>query len=253
MIDFTTVVGADAKYFEQLKLSAETWRKFRPEIWQQPLIVFCDRDASMEAAVQDWVRGTLGHRDANVVAWPLDNAGEYSGQAHKMLSGFAFVPAIYSKTQYWLKIDCDAIATGPSEWPRAEWFDGNPAIVASPWGYTKPAEQMGQLDVWANSVPGLKDFPPLNLPVEPGSRRCCHKRICSWVFFARTDWTREAAAYCPDLVLPVPSHDGYHFYIAKRRGDLIRPVSMKRHGWTNISRTRNLRKQVESIMQRTTD
>jgi hypothetical protein len=251
--DITVVLGTDQRYLRQLETSWPTWRRFQPWLWELPWVLFYDRDMPGRE-VQRLTQAMQKSKDVRLIAWPPVTPSEtirYESQRHKMLSGFAFVPAMNGivQTPYWLKIDNDAICTASAEWPQDEWFEDTPAIVASPWGYTKPPDQMNRLDEWGSKIPGLNSFPPLCLPVEPGAGRCRHRRICSWLFFARTEWTKEVATYCGgNGVLPVPSQDGFHWYCAARRGDKVSRVRMKAHGWTNISSLRRLQSAVGRIL-----
>jgi hypothetical protein len=269
VIDFTTVLGVDAKTLEQLVVSAPTWRKYRPEMFARPFLVFYD---STEVALSK-LRETLlslgfGESPVRAVSWPIVGRQPYANQREKMLTGFCHVSR-FVQTPWWLKVDTDAIALKPSDWAPAEWFEPDDSIeydpeadrpdyllgldydprynviISSPWGYTKPGDQMAALDDWADGVDILAPYPRLDVPFTPGARRARHPRIASYVSFYRADWTRFASDiarhYCGFDKIPVPSQDGYHFYIAKRRGDRILRANMKRRGWTNCPRIAGLR------------
>lgn len=257
MIDFTTVVAVDAKTVAFAAHSIPTWRRNQPLLWKLPLVVLFDRrhfyDESLVA-----LQELFDHPNAEFVPWPPDRAAklEYETQRERMLSAFVYAPAVAPiETPYWCKIDLDSIALRPSPWPLSEWFEGNPVWVASPWGYTKPADQMARLDAWANEVDALQHFPALNLPVAAGAKRCVHKRMCSWLSFYRTEWSHGAAhiaaVSCGAYRIPVPSQDGYHWYVAARRGERGRHVSMKKFGWTNHCRLSRLKTAAAGILGKT--
>ena len=246
--DLTVCVAIDRKTVEQLQIAAPTWLRHHPWLAAIPWVVAYDRTAIWEAEAAEALR-SVGKDNARLVAWPESSeAPPYASQRERMLTSFVLIPPRYVQTTWWVKIDTDAVALAPVEWPLAPWFttpDGPPAIVASPWSYTKPGDQMAALDDWGDRVPELAARPRLNLPYEPGSRRCRHPRIASWLSFYRTDWSRIVAGYaersCPPDHMPVPSQDGYHFYCAARRGDSVVRTKMKRHGWTNCPRLQTLR------------
>jgi len=256
MIDYTLVVGVDHKHLRQLEMTFPTWIRHKPSLLEQPMLVFFDRTL---VTGRD-VRSAIDHPRLSVVGWPRE-AQVYERQSddrfgdpqrYKMLSGFVHVPARYVRTPYWLKLDTDVVAVGCDDWIDPKWFEGGPAIVSHPWGFTKPGDQMIKLDEWANKISQLKDHPPLNLVPEPGSNRVGHKRIISWCGFFHTGFT-FLAAQCADLwagsgKLPVPSQDGYLWYIAKRMGYGIERVSMKARGWEHWSTEANIRKAVERAM-----
>ena len=144
-----------------------------------------------------------------------------------------------------MKIDTDVIAY-PHEVQgiRQEWFDAGPdgrypAYVAPRWGYTKPADQMEKLDRWSETKTGFTTE-PLNLPYEPGARRCGHSRMCSWLSFYQTDFTNACAAFLDEFEMPVPSQDGFHWYMGARMCVYWLQTNMKRQGWTNVSRLSKL-------------
>lgn len=242
MPDFTVVIGIDAKTAIQLEAVLPTWKKHKPSLFERPWIIFHDRQ----------FRGSLPSLNAQFIPWPPLNTDVDYGpgdgtkwsnpQRHKMLAGFVHVAAAYVKTDYWLKLDADVIATGMDDWINPNWFYLDPAIICPPWGYTKPPDQMDQLNRWVeNNKDRLSrsltvQTPPLaGMTPEPGSKALRHKRICSWCGFFRTDFTR----YCSSMAtrtagigkLPVPSQDGYMWYVAKRTGEGIVRADMKARGW----------------------
>ena len=246
MIEATVLLGVDAKTLPQLAISAPTWRKYRPELWRMPWFVFFDDEQVTVAQLREVLTGVGRDKDVRAFKWPRNAAAQYQNQREKMLSGFCHT------CRYVLR---------EADWAPAEWFEPDLTVerdavydryapgynvwVASPWGYTKPAEQMQRLDNWADGVPGLKEYPRLDIDYEPGARRARHPRMASWLSFYRSDWTRYASDlalhWSGDSKIPVPSQDGYHFYVAKRRGDRVLRAQMKRRGWTNCPRLSKLK------------
>lgn len=259
--DFTTVVGVDARHLRQLAMVWPTWRKHKPDIVKNPMVIFVERTE----VTTEQVRAVCDHPVLSVYSWPPagvsfsgDNSSKWENpQRHKMLAGHVYVPAMVVKTKYFLKIDTDAIATGQPDWINPSWFDGEPAIVSHPWGFTRPGDQMLKLDAWANDVPLFVNTSPLNLWPRPGEDRVCHKRIGSWCAFFNTEFNHKCACAAQQSLgecqLPVASQDGFTWYCATRLGlKVVRP-SMKRLGWQVFSTDGNVAKTVQEAMKENGD
>ncbi len=263
---YTTVIGVDAKHLRQLEIVWPTWMLHKPALTANPLVVFYDKEQVNPLEVSAVVGK---HPDYQLYAWPHASAGAYEGDAnnkwtnpqrYKMLAGFVYVPPICVSTEYWLKLDVDTVATGQGNWVNDAWFDGTPGIVAQPWGFTKPPSQMLELDVWARDTKQLFDerinFPwpcqPLQLIPKPGWSRIKHKRIISWCGFFNTQMTdfaaRTAARTCGEYKLPVPSQDGFLWYVAQRMGYKVCRVNMKDRGWEHWTTMRNIKNAAERAL-----
>jgi len=260
---FTTVLGLDAKHLDQLKIVWPTWMRHKPAILDNPLVIFYDRhDPGIDALA---IRGAIPeHSDVIITSWPPGGV-EYGGdpndkwtrpQRVKMLSGFVHVAAKYVHTDYWLKLDVDTVATGHPNWIDPRWFENNPCIVAQPWGYTKPANQMIELDEWiaSGTSAGSQLTQPLNLKPKEGWSRVRHKRIISWCGFFNAEFTRwcsmVAESRCGVGRLPVPSQDGFMWYMARRyngASSIVR-ANMKKRGWEHWTTMKNIRKAAERAM-----
>lgn len=261
MSNFCTIVlGVDRKHLQQLSWVFPTWAKCKPGLLKMPLVIFYDTEEVDESEI----RQVLNGHSATLVPWPYDPKVVFTGdtstkffhpQRYKMLSGFVHVPARTVQTPYWLKLDTDVVATGTSSWIDKRWFKGNPAIVAPAWGFTKPPNQMEVLDQWVEDHPSLTVLhrtEPVGLHPEPGSDKLRHSRIISWCSFFLTGVTKfasECAEHtCGPCQLPVPSQDGYVWYIAKRLGQSIKTVRMKDRGWEWWGTSYNVRKAVDRVM-----
>lgn len=254
---YTTVLGVDSAHLSQLAITWPTWRRHKPSLLQQQMVIFFDKDSISDRQVR-WV---VDHPDLRVVAWPPDGV-EYTGgddkwtnaQRYKMLAGFVYVPAQHVNTQYWLKLDTDTVANGQDQWVDERWFEDRPAIVAHPWGFTKPADQMVQLDKWASNRLEFIFTDPLNIVPNPGWERVCHKRIISWCGFFSQPMTCVAAgaarSYCGEGMLPVRSQDGYLWYFATRMRWGVKRISMKSLGWEHWSQMKNIREAANRVMGR---
>lgn len=228
--DITLVLGVDAQHLQELRQAWPDWMKFKPELREMPCLVFYD----VKQVRTSELKFLREHPQLRLIAWDLSHA---RSQREKMLTGFVQVPAREVQTPWYLKLDTDAVATGPGEWIKPEWFLSDehgelPVFIASPWGYSKPRYVMDVLDDWADGVPTLAARPRLNLPYSSESSKVKHPRIISWLFFGRTDWTCEMAALtAKDGRLPYPSQDSFMVYCAERLGRRYVRAQMAEHGW----------------------
>jgi hypothetical protein len=246
MIDYTVVIGVDQSHLEKLALVTQTWAKHKPSLFNHEWVVFVD-DGKVK---DDELLPHMPHKpdkltvrywpDEGVVYPPGIPGDKWSNtQRYKMLAGFVHVPPLFVRTKYWCKIDLDIVATSMDDWVDEKWFDGYPAIIAPKWHYTKPPDQMEKLDAWvannSGALPLLSASPPLALHPNPGAELLKHPRIASWCAFFETEFTRlcskMAERTCGRGLLPCPSQDGYHFYVAKRLGLGIVSPPMKNLGW----------------------
>lgn len=252
MNDFSVVLGVDTKTVGQLRLTLPTWFAHKPSLMKRDFVVFYDRWQVAEAEVLGSLHplGQPGWGNVTLVRWPWaavtyedQGTGKWgSGQRAKMLSGFIHVAANHVKTPYWLKIDTDVAATGNDDWIDPRWLTNDYSIVAPGWGYTKPGDQMMELDQWVDDfkslLPLFEGTEPLNLRGEPDGR-VCHPRIISRCAFFETSFTQLVAKMCDrtveDCKMPVPSQDGFIWYCAKRSGRTIHKVGMFNLGWRVVS------------------
>lgn len=233
---FTTVVGVDYMHIQEFRLVWPTWTAFHREFLENPLLIVADGEQSAgwwRRQLQEFVH----HGDVTVVT---HNAKDCTQRA-KMLSGLVFAPAEHLKTDWFLKIDTDVLATkGPKTWPLADWFQGEPPPVftAPGWSYTKPATLYLQLADWAKTKPELRDLPEVPAQIHKPLGKCYHKRIISWMMFGQTSFLRQCAALASDTMplLPSPSQDTYLWYCAERLGLKYNRHNMKQYGFGHSSR-----------------
>ena len=261
MDDYTLVCGVDRKHLRQLSMVWPTWKKHKPTLLERPMLVFFDG----EQVTDGEVRSVVDHPGLRTVAWPPEavDYGESgdgkweSSQRHRMLASFVHVPPMFVRTRYWLKLDTDTIAKGMDDWIDPHWFDDDPVIVSHKWGFTKPPDQMAELDRWVEKnrerLPDLWNHPPLDLHPEPGRSRLSHKRIISWCAFFDTGFTNlcsnVAEDTCGRFRMPVPSQDGFMWYMATRMGLGVRRTMMKSRGWLHRSTMKNVRECSEEAMR----
>jgi len=262
--EYTLVVGVDHYHLEQLALTWPTWKKCKPSLLDVPMIVFFDyKQVSSER-----VQRVVDHPNLQTIPWPIrglqyvgkrkDSSKWNNAQRSMMISGFVYIPALFVKTNYWLKLDTDVVATGQNDWIDPKWFDNNPAIVAHRWSFTKPADQLVRLDQWVEknvtNIPmTITTKDPLNIVPELGSERVGHKRIISWCGFFDTFWTYLMAKTTEvrpgKFRMPVPSQDGFLWYMATRQGREVLRVNMKQLGWEHWSAQSNVERRSREVME----
>lgn len=270
--EITLVLGVDAKYLPQLAVAIKTWAAFQPGLMRWPWVVFFD--TAVHSADVAKVLGSGGKfADALLVPWG-NCPNDYSSQRERMLTGFVHVPPATVETKWWMKLDCDALAlpgTAREPFPDPDWFapgahvrvagetvdqptNREPVLIGSPWGYTKPADQIAKLNLWGDHHNELSQYPRLDLRHEENARRLYHPRYCSWLSFYNTEWSRWAAALSDrgrvPLKIPVPSQDGYHWYCAARTRAAVRLVKMKRYGWNNYPKFDKLQQAAQEALTR---
>jgi hypothetical protein len=239
MIEFTTVVAIDQEHLRELRVVWPTWVRNRPEVMDFPLLILADGVHTRSFWQSEL--SFLGHNECQLELWEQEEVT----QREKMLTALVLGAARHVQTKWYLKLDTDTAALRPQRWIFADWFspdaDGRtPEFIASPWGYTKPADAIVRLDAWGDKIAKLSQFPALKIDPGPNATLVSHRRIISWCFFGATDTLQEAAQCCGDR-LPVPSQDTFLWYWSARRRAFFRRIAMKQFGWGHISRFRKLK------------
>jgi len=271
----TVVVGIDAKTIEYLRVSCETWRLHRSEMWKMPWVLFFDWTQLGQPKIDELLK-QLDLPQVSLVGWPTIPEHSYESQREKMLSGHVWVPATCVQTQWSMKIDADVIALAKSDWLQEAWFDElcrpedgecdadcEPRYIAPSWHYTKGVNFLGRLEAWGDSVnwgPHGK-HPRLDIPFDPTHLRVPHKRMCSWVSYYNVSWLqwlcRELERTVGNGRLPIPSQDSCVWYAAERERSgepgnrspgLYRNVNMKKLKWTNCSKLSGLRETAAMVL-----
>lgn len=247
--DFTVVVALDRGHLEQFYTVWPTWVAYRPEIMQRRLVLIVDlADHERDDALRRWVEGLQFvlqvHPQVEFFEW--DWRPDLP-QRERMLTGLVRA-GDFVQTPYYLKLDVDAIATKPGPWIMPEWFAESPALIASPWSYSRPGSVIETLDRWGDGIPDLCSKPPLGFRPVAGSEIVKHPRIISWCCFVNTEFSRWASSLAPER-LPVPSQDTYLFYCAARAGKKVVTVKMKSYGWDHCLRTSTLRRISREVLK----
>lgn len=238
---FTVTIAVDNEHLDELRCVLPTWLRHKPELFSVPWVVVAHHEvehAEMMAVLSDAAERINDSGNSLTTAWASFIPG--ANNRETMLSALVLQAPNYVRTPYYLKIDTDVVAL-PSPgggWIKDEWFVPDtecerPAIIASPWGYTKPAEWLGTLDRWGDEVPycGLHRMRKPDRIVVGNVARS--QRIISWLMFGRADLTRMVATMCGQR-LPVPSQDTTLWYVAERMNWPIRRAKMSAYGWRHI-------------------
>lgn len=244
--DFTIQIGLDREHLAEFKATFPTWldsgvfsggRSVQLLIDEREPDEFWDRELQFLYA--------LAARTGNFRPDPIGVANplEWS-QRERMLTAF-LTSCAFVTTAYVLKIDTDCLfMAGPllteTGFVAEHHFTGSPAIVAPPWSYSKPVDTLYKLNTWADSLP-LETWktPPIEGQENLASganrmNRVYHPRTISYCGFYRTDFVMKAISLCGSR-LPVPSHDTFLDYVARRLGERI--VETKMPGWKHLSRS----------------
>lgn len=244
--DITLLIGLDGSHLEELRWTWPTWMCFKPELREMPALVFYD------PVEIDPARFGFLHDHPNLRWVPWDWAYGRT-QREKMITGFVHIPAREVQTPWYLKLDTDAAATNKGVWMKDEWFQPDargrlPVFVSSKWSYSKPRYVLNLLDDWADGVRELQRFPRLDIPYSSNDKnRIRHRRIISWIFFGRTDWTKKVVGWLgPDGRMPWASQDTFLFYCAKRSRQRMVRERMTGYGWLH-TRLPNIQRKVRSL------
>lgn len=253
---FTIVVALDARTLGQFRATWPTWRALKPELLDFNWLVIADGFAGSP----EWWREQLEDLELPphrliLWSWPQrddKHATAAITQRERMLTAFVRVPPACVTTSHWIKVDTDVIATRRSKWIERSWFRGSavPAMVASPWGYSKPPDILHRLQRWADRHPNslLRQTAPLSLPeLQEGMETMPLPRIASWLCIVELGFSKLAAQLMTGDRLPVPSQDTYHWYLATRLGIPIRRHNFKRGGWETIHSDRRRAERIKGI------
>lgn len=235
--DITLILVVDARHLNELKYTWPTWMKFKPELVDIKKIVVYDKTQ----LTLDKLTIFNGY-DVRLIPWNIEGVD----QREKMLTAFVKVPATEVDTKWYLKLDADTIATGPGKLLDEQWFKNDPVYIGQRWTFSKPADVLYRLDNWGDMIPELAKFKRLDIPFDPKASRVRSRRITSWCFFGRTDWTRKIWGLCNGR-LPVPSQDTLMYYCAARTGEHTMRVDLKSHGWEHL-RLRGLKLKHKEVM-----
>lgn len=152
----TIVVAVDNHHLDELQTSLPSWIKYK-EFNKYPFLVIYD-DSQLQL---DDVRFDI-FKNINVSYIPVQK-GNYNSQREKMLTALTVLPGKHVKTDWYLKIDTDCIATNYDKWFDESWLNKKYVFITNKWNSTKPANAIELLDNWsANKFDNR--YEKLNLP-----------------------------------------------------------------------------------------
>jgi hypothetical protein len=235
--DFTTIVTLDQHSLEELKFTWPTWRRNRPELMRQPLLLACDSVFSES----EW-RERLAFVDHLRKRIIVSNLSGFN-QEEKSRIRLVFAAARDVQTPWFFHLATNIVAAQTEPWIRPEWFAPDergrpPVLVAPPCNFIKPADLIIRLNEWGDTLKDMKDCPPLVALVDHRRNRIRTPGITSWCLFGNTAWIRQIVESCQNQ-LPVPFPDAFLWYWAQRRGDFYRRAPME-PAWVAIPRRRRL-------------
>jgi predicted SAM-dependent methyltransferase len=232
--DITLVIAIDEIHIEELKFSWETWKKFKPELvgLKNKLIIY-DYRIKEKIKKLDFIDNTFS-------LYEFKNIEKYESQRSAMLTSF-FEGISQIKTDYYIKIDTDCVATNNSkEWIEVLKDREDYVFITNPWGYTRPPERLKKLDEWGDTNYFLSQFERLDLKPKNqkdiDQNKISHPRIISWFFLGNTQWTNYISNQCKNdnlYILPDPSQDTYMWYCAKRSKAPFKTFKFKKCGFNH--------------------
>ena len=223
----TLIICLDDESIQTLQYTWPTWMALKPWLGSLPTLILHPDSLNR---VDNCFDLFAEHNDCEFI--PIDEDSFRNRLSSQLLQ----LAAERVQTPWHLKLDPEAIATSDVKWCFPNWFGQNdegklPVWLASPWGYTKPATKIAELDDWGDQVLGLKEFSRLDLPFSSDDDRIWHDTISSWCVFVNTDWTHEITKQISDF--PACAYETLLYYLAARRKDYAMRISLKNYGWTH--------------------
>jgi len=218
--DLTMVTAVNPDYVGKLQANWQLWMQDE-QLASQQWIVFINRLRLRDKRIA-FLRK---YKNVKIIKWRFPLAGD--NVRERMLSAFVYGVAEHVDTPYWMKLDADATPVSKWVWPEYEKH----IITGHRCGYTatKGANQSGH---FLNHLDEHKGGDPVFPPNIQG-RRYGHKRLASYCWIEKTEFTRELVEWCGDQ-LPVPSQDSTACYYAQhvkgyKIGKELCRMNMKRY------------------------
>lgn len=233
---FTTVVAIDREHLAELQAVWPTWKRFHPEIAENPLLLLTDADYA------EWWND---HPNCRIVRI---TTADRPTQKDRMLSSLLLDAPRLVTTQQWIKIDTDTIAVAPGK-PLHKYL-GVESLAAPAWPYTIPVDGLDQLDAWWKTTGELTGTPPLGPQgrKETERDRVHLSRVIGWLTVIDTAFSRRVAELVSRCPPPFISHDTILWYCAQRWGIPAKPANFKRDGWDHVLGLRSIKRKVAEVM-----
>jgi len=213
----TIVTAVNKKYLAKLQANYSYWMKTEG-LMEYPMILFVNGIDPKDPSL------SFLRNNVQIIPWGMEGV---DSMRELMLTAFVLGTAEHVKTPWWIKFDAD---TTPKELANyrfgyklefAEKSWKNEAFSGHRCGYTKPGEFLVRLEDWADKLPEFKDhpriFPDSERPAMLAQKRYGHRRVASYICLQSTKFTQLCAKLAGDR-LPIPSHDSYMWYVARRLG-----------------------------------
>jgi hypothetical protein len=236
MAELTTAIAVDREHLAELREVWPTWQRWHPEITENQTIVISDNGYDLPMSCQ------------HVTNYLASYAGQT--QRDRMLGSLLFTAPNLIETPYWLKIDCDTIATGPGP-PLTDFIEGVESIAASPWPYSKPVDSITRLNDWYGAVTGEPPLEGVQYRPEGHSRereRAYYPRVIGWITIVNTAFSRRVAEFLVNHPPPFISHDTLLWYLAERWGTPAKKIKFRNFGWDHRLGLRSIKERVNEVM-----
>ena len=224
----TIVTAVNPKYLNKLKSNYPHWLKTEG-IMEYPMILFVNGIAPDDPYL------SFLRKSTQIIPWDMEGA---DSMRELMLTAFVLGTAEHVKTDWWIKLDADTTPKYKENYRfgyKLEFSDKswkNDAFSGHRCGYTKPGEFLVRLEDWADKLPEFKDhpriFPDSERPAMLAQKRYGHRRVASYICLQSTKFTKLCAKLAGNK-LPIPSHDSYMWYVAKRLGYPVIRHNFKRN------------------------
>lgn len=223
-MNITVAIVLDCEHLFELSRVLPGWLDHHPELLDCPWLFACDLPFVRERAEE--LMAGHGIPVARFVGWKEPPAGRPTW-THRELALWQYIATVpeHVETEHWLKIDTDAVAGQHPSQDGWRQLAGQAALVAPPWGYTKPPGTIAKLE----QLLGHK------MPHRTDGRRDRHPRVIGWWTLVTSAMARDLAWWCQTRTheLPVISHDTLLWALCKATGQKVLRVDMSPFGWVH--------------------
>lgn len=223
--DITLLQVVDSHHIDELIYSWETWKKYKPEICELPLMLVYDSDCGSDLH-------KLSHiTNINTEFYEFKNKKYYSSQRDAMITSF-FEGVRKIKTKYYLKLDTDCVANDDSkDWISAISDRDEYRFISKGWSLSRK-DYIKMIEKWCSI--NYPDKKILEGFTEKGEKKLRKNRIISWFFLGNVEWNLKISEKCwrdDHYELACPSHDTFLWYMAEFFGDKYKREDFKKMGF----------------------
>ena len=233
----TVVTACDVNHLPRLNATLPTWVRLKKLTC--PIIVF------MHGVKLDDPSLNLIKEYDNVRFVDWDQPGAET-QRERMLSAFVLGVAKEVKTEFWLKLDSDTVATNANSFMKDGFFEYD--MIGHKWGYTKPGTMVPKIDYWMDGLDKLGklekyDFKGAEKKYKidgdldnPKKTKFISKRVISCIRLMKTSVTQEIASNVIFGRLPVFSEDTLVWRWCERLDLKWGRHNFKKAGWAHTKK-----------------